>query len=75
VVDPERALDAGAPLVREALESNCAYERSFDFGDVDRDFAEADLVIRDGCAGTGRAGSRWRRSGPSPTTTRAPAAS
>jgi len=61
VVDPERALDAGAPLVHEALESNCAYERSFDFGDVDRDFAEADLVIRDQL--------RWHRSGGQPLET------
>jgi CO/xanthine dehydrogenase Mo-binding subunit len=61
VVDPERALDAGVPLVHEALESNCAYERSFDFGDVDRDFAEADLVIRDRL--------RWHRSGGQPLET------
>ena len=61
VVDPERALDAGAPLVHEALESNCAYERSFDFGDVDRDFAEADLVISDRL--------RWHRSGGQPLET------
>jgi CO/xanthine dehydrogenase Mo-binding subunit len=61
VVDPERALDAGAPLVHEALESNCAYDRSFDFGDVDRDFAEADLVISDRL--------RWHRSGGQPLET------
>ena len=47
VVDPERALADGAPLVHEALESNCAYERTFDFGEVERDFAEADVVVRD----------------------------
>ena len=47
VVDPEQALAAGAPLVHEALESNCAYERSFDFGEVERDFAEADAVVTD----------------------------
>ena len=61
VVDPEQALDAGVPLVHEALESNCAYERSFDFGDVDRDFAEADLVIRERL--------RWHRSGGQPLET------
>ena len=61
VVDPERALDAGAPLVHEALESNCAYERSFDFGDVDRDFAEADVIVRDRL--------RWHRSGGQPLET------
>ena len=47
VVDPERALAADAPLVHEALESNCAYERTFDFGDVERNFAEADAVVTD----------------------------
>jgi CO/xanthine dehydrogenase Mo-binding subunit len=61
VTDPERALDAGSPLVHEALESNCAYERSFDFGDVDRDFAEADVVVRDRL--------RWHRSGGQPLET------
>ena len=61
VTDPERALADGAPLVHEALESNCAYERTFDFGDVDRDFAEADLVVRDRL--------RWHRSGGQPLET------
>ena len=61
VTDPERALDEGAPLVHEALESNCAYERSFDFGDVDRDFAEADVIVRDRL--------RWHRSGGQPLET------
>ena len=61
VTDPERALAPGSPLVHEALESNCAYERSFDFGDVDRDFAEADVVVRDRL--------RWHRSGGQPLET------
>ncbi len=61
VTDPERALAPGSPLVHEALESNCAYERSFDFGDVERDFAEADVVIRDRL--------RWHRSGGQPLET------
>ena len=61
VTDPERALAPGSPLVHEALESNCAYERSFDFGDVERDFAEADVVIRDQL--------RWHRSGGQPLET------
>ena len=61
VVDPERALAEGAPLVHEALESNCAYERTFDFGDVERDFAEADVVVRDRL--------RWHRSGGQPLET------
>lgn len=61
VVDPERALDHGAPLVHEALGSNCAYERTFDFGDVDRDFGDADVVVRDRL--------RWHRSGGQPLET------
>ena len=44
VVDPERgAAQDGAPLVHDALGSNLAYERTFDFGDVDGDFAAADV--------------------------------
>ncbi|MCW2906284.1 MAG: aldehyde oxidase and xanthine dehydrogenase molybdopterin binding protein [Actinomycetia bacterium] len=61
VVDPERALDEGAPLVHEDLGSNCAYERTFQFGEVDRDFADADVVITDRL--------RWRRSGGQPLET------
>ncbi|MGH3260953.1 MAG: xanthine dehydrogenase family protein molybdopterin-binding subunit, partial [Trebonia sp.] len=58
VVDMLRALDADAALVHEDLGSNCAYERSFQFGDVERDFAEADVVVTDHL--------RWRRSGGQP---------
>src|SRR5438552_5319573 len=58
VTDPEQALAAGAPLVHEALESNCAYERTFDFGEVERDFAGADVVVTDRL--------RWPRSGGQP---------
>jgi len=47
VVDPEQALEPGAPLIHEPLQSNVAYERVFTFGDVDRDFAEADVVVAD----------------------------
>ena len=61
VVDPERALDDGAPLVHDGLGSNCAYERTFDFGDVERDFAEADVIVSDRL--------RWRRSGGQPLET------
>ncbi|MFC5994056.1 xanthine dehydrogenase family protein molybdopterin-binding subunit [Pseudonocardia hispaniensis] len=61
VVDPEAALEPGASLVHEPLGSNLAYERAFDFGDVERDFAEADLVVRDRL--------RWHRSGAQPLET------
>ena len=61
VVDPEAALAEDAALVHESLGSNLAYERSFDFGEVDRDFAEADVVVRDRL--------RWHRSGGQPLET------
>ncbi|MGH3501047.1 MAG: xanthine dehydrogenase family protein molybdopterin-binding subunit [Nocardioidaceae bacterium] len=61
VVDPEEALAADAPLVHEALGSNVAYERTFDFGDVDRDFEEAEVIVRDRL--------RWGRSGAQPLET------
>ena len=55
VVDPaEAAAGRRAPLVHDALGTNLAYERTFTFGDVDGDFAAADLVIRDRL--------RWHRS-------------
>jgi len=61
VVDPEAAMKPDAPLVHEALGTNIAYHRKFVFGDVDRDFAEADLVVRDHL--------RWNRSGAQPLET------
>ena len=61
VTDMERALEEGAPLVHEDLGSNCAYERTFQFGEVERDFADADVVISDRL--------RWRRSGGQPLET------
>ncbi len=61
LVDPEEALRDGAPLVHDDLGSNCAYERTFQFGDVDRDFAEADLIVTDRL--------RWHRSGGQPLET------
>ncbi|MQA13308.1 MAG: molybdopterin-dependent oxidoreductase [Pseudonocardiaceae bacterium] len=61
LVDPAEALVPGAPLVHEPLGSNVAYDRTFDFGEVERDFAEADLVVRDRL--------RWRRSGGQPLET------
>ncbi len=47
--------------MHEPLGSNLAYERSFDFGTVDEDFAGADLVVSDRL--------RWRRSGGQPLET------
>jgi CO/xanthine dehydrogenase Mo-binding subunit len=61
VRDALHALSEDAPLVHDALGSNCAYERTFQFGEVDRDFAEADVIVTDRL--------RWRRSGGQPLET------
>ncbi|HZD65657.1 MAG TPA: xanthine dehydrogenase family protein molybdopterin-binding subunit, partial [Acidimicrobiales bacterium] len=61
VVDPEAALEPGAALVHEPLGSNLAYDRTFTFGDVDGDFARAEVVVRDRL--------RWHRSGGQPLET------
>jgi xanthine dehydrogenase molybdenum-binding subunit len=48
VFDPERALDAGAPLVHEALGTNQAALRyAFTHGDVDGAFARAAVTVED----------------------------
>jgi xanthine dehydrogenase molybdenum-binding subunit len=48
VFDPERALDAGAPLVHEALGTNQAALRyAFTHGDVDGAFARAAVTVAD----------------------------
>jgi 3-oxo-Delta1-steroid hydratase/dehydrogenase large subunit len=47
IVDPIAAADDTSNLVHDALGTNIAYERTFDFGDVDQDFADADIVISD----------------------------
>ena len=62
VVDPDRrAWPRTPPLVHDDLGSNVAYERTFDFGDVDGDFAGADVVVTDQL--------RWPRSGGQPLET------
>jgi 2-furoyl-CoA dehydrogenase large subunit len=45
VVDVERALDPDAPVLHEAVGSNLAGHRRLVYGDPDRAFAEADVVI------------------------------
>ncbi len=47
VVDVERALDADAPVLHEAVGSNLAGHRRLVYGDPDRAFADADVVIRE----------------------------
>jgi carbon-monoxide dehydrogenase large subunit len=45
VVDPERALDEGAPVIHEQLGDNKSHEWSFGGGDLDRGFEEAEVVV------------------------------
>ena len=47
VVDPERALEPDAPVLHEAVGSNLANHRRLVYGDPDRAFREADVVIRE----------------------------
>src|SRR5499426_2783306 len=46
VVDAEKALEPGAPLAREELESNVCYIATKKGGDVDKAFAEAEHIVR-----------------------------
>ncbi|HEV8614539.1 MAG TPA: xanthine dehydrogenase family protein molybdopterin-binding subunit [Methylomirabilota bacterium] len=46
VVDPERALEPDAPILHEAVGSNLAGHRRLVYGDPDRAFAEAEVVVR-----------------------------
>jgi 2-furoyl-CoA dehydrogenase large subunit len=48
VTDPELAAQPGAPLLHEAIGSNIANHRLLQYGDVDRAFREADVVVRTG---------------------------
>jgi 2-furoyl-CoA dehydrogenase large subunit len=47
VVDPERALEPDAPVLHEAVGSNLAGHRRLVYGDPDRAFDEAEVVIRE----------------------------
>jgi 4-hydroxybenzoyl-CoA reductase alpha subunit len=53
VFDPEDALKEGAPKVHDHVEKNVSWEFHMDFGNVEKAFAEADLV-RDDRFETGR---------------------
>jgi carbon-monoxide dehydrogenase large subunit len=46
VVNAEKALEPGAPLAREELDSNVCYIATKKGGDVEKAFAEADHIIR-----------------------------
>lgn len=47
VTDMETALDAGTPVIHEALGDNLCYRRRLDTGGVDEAFAAADVVVED----------------------------
>lgn len=47
VVDTEEAMKEGSPLLFEEAGSNIYWQGNFHYGDVDRAFAEADLVVKD----------------------------
>src|SRR5919109_3882323 len=46
VVNAEKALEPGAPLAREELDSNICYMTTRTGGDVDKAFAEAEHIVR-----------------------------
>ena len=47
VVNPFAALQPESAILHEELGTNLAYERTFTFGEVEQDFAEADLIVKD----------------------------
>ena len=46
VINAEKALEPGAPLAREELDSNICYMTTKQGGDVDKAFAEAEHIVR-----------------------------
>ncbi len=61
VVDMLEASKPGAPLLHDELGTNVGFERTFDFGPIEEDFAHADVVVTDRL--------RWRRSNGQPLET------
>jgi 4-hydroxybenzoyl-CoA reductase alpha subunit len=47
VFDPEEAMKDGAPLIHEGKERNIAYKLAVERGDIEKAFAESDLIIED----------------------------
>ena len=47
VVHPEKSLEPGAPVLHEDLGSNVGCHRLLDYGDVDKAFDQADLIVKD----------------------------
>jgi CO/xanthine dehydrogenase Mo-binding subunit len=61
IVDPVRAMLPESPLVHETKGTNVAYQRRFQWGDVEKAFKEADHVFRESF--------RWHRLGANPMET------
>ncbi len=47
VFDPEEAMKEGAPQIHDYVDNNLSWDFHMDFGDVEKGFAEADLVNED----------------------------
>ncbi|MGV9875738.1 xanthine dehydrogenase family protein molybdopterin-binding subunit [Streptomyces cellulosae] len=47
VTDPMAAMEPGSALLHEEHGSNIGYERTFEFGDVNAAFSQADFVVED----------------------------
>jgi 2-furoyl-CoA dehydrogenase large subunit len=47
VVDPERALESDAPLVFEEIGSNILWHDTFPYGEVEKVFAAAELIVNE----------------------------
>jgi CO/xanthine dehydrogenase Mo-binding subunit len=60
VVNPEAAM-AGGPIVLEGKDTNVAYTRHFEFGDIEGSFGEADLIVKEQF--------RWHRTSGNPMET------
>ena len=47
IVDPEKTLDASAPILHENIGSNLACHRLLNYGDVDAAFEQADAILKE----------------------------
>ena len=61
VTNPFEAMKSSAPLLHEEYGSNLAYERTFEFGDIEDVFRQADVLVEDTL--------RWGRSAGMPLDT------
>ena len=61
VVDPEKALEPGSPLVHEDIGTNHTHDWTIAGGDMDAAWAEADIVLSAGSSTTARPAPRSSR--------------